>query len=140
MMGGRVGGLVLEYLFEVMKLTIWGVVGMITPICEEWGWSGVGVVNWSGGEKSNAHTVGLVGLLYESSAAAVVKGVGGTAERWVFGCVSVLVPCAVKMRFEVEGCCDKYSLVLMGLCRRRICELFPWWLSGCAGCIARAHQ
>ena len=54
---------------------------MITPICEEWGWSGFGVVNWSGGEKSNTHTVGLVGLLYKSGAEVGVKGVGGTAER-----------------------------------------------------------
>jgi hypothetical protein len=70
MINGRVGGLVLEHLFEVMKLTICCMVGMITPICEGWVWSGFGVVNWSGGEKSNAHTVGLVGLLYESGATA----------------------------------------------------------------------
>lgn len=42
MMGGRVGGLAPEHLFEVMKLTIWCVVGMITPICEGWGWFGSG--------------------------------------------------------------------------------------------------
>ena len=39
------------------------------------------VAKRSDGGKSNAHTVGL-GLLYKSGAAAVVKGVGGTAERW----------------------------------------------------------
>lgn len=42
MMGGKACGLVLEHLFEVMKLTIWCVVGMITPICEGWGWFGSG--------------------------------------------------------------------------------------------------
>lgn len=35
MMGSRVGGLVLEHLFEVMKLTIWCAVGMIAPICDK---------------------------------------------------------------------------------------------------------
>ena len=42
MMGGRVGGLFPEHLFEVMKLTTWCAVGMITPICEKmmlvWVW------------------------------------------------------------------------------------------------------
>lgn len=92
MMGGRVGGLVLEHLFEVMKLTTWCVVGMITLICEEWVWSGFGVVNWSGGEMSSAHAVWLVGLLYEPGAAAVVKGLRVLRSAGV----SVFVPCAVK--------------------------------------------
>jgi len=42
MMGDRACGLVLEHLLEVMKFTIWCVVGMITPICEKmmlvWVW------------------------------------------------------------------------------------------------------
>ena len=37
---------------------------------------GFGFVNWSGGEKFNAHTVGLMGLLYESGAEVGVKEVG----------------------------------------------------------------
>lgn len=34
------------------------------------------VAKRSDGEKPNTHTVGLVGLLYKSGAAAVVKGAG----------------------------------------------------------------
>lgn len=143
MTGGRVGGLALEHLFEVMKLTSWCVVGMITPICEEWGWFGFGVVNWSGGEKFNAHTVGLVGLLYESGAEVGVKEVGGTSERWVLGGVSVLVPCAVKMRSEVEGCslwCWAYMRFGVSWCcdmcwmyRTRPPVTAVWLLCACGG-------
>ena len=70
---------------------------MITPICEEWVWSGFGVVNWSGGEKFNAHTVGLVGLLYESGAEVGVKG--GRRRSGTLGvrlCICLSVLCSEK--------------------------------------------